>query len=43
MASPGHRANILDGKFTRTGVGVAVDADGTVYVTQVFLRPAGSP
>lgn len=43
MASPGHRGNILDGRFTRTGIGVAVDADGTVYFTQVFLRPADSP
>lgn len=36
MASPGHRANILDGAFTHIGVGVAIAADGAMWVTQDF-------
>lgn len=39
MASPGHRANVLDGNATEIGVGVASDADGRPYYTQVFGRP----
>lgn len=39
MHSPGHRKNILEGAYTHTGIGVAVSDDGTVYFTQVFLRP----
>jgi len=38
MDSPGHRANILDGRFTHTGLGAAVGADGTGYFTQLFLQ-----
>ncbi len=36
MASDTHRANILDARFTDLGVGVAVAANGRVYVAQVF-------
>ena len=36
MASPGHRANILDTDYNQVGVGVATDSDGTVYVTEDF-------
>ena len=36
MNSPGHRANILDARFTRTGIGVAQGPDGAVYITQIF-------
>ncbi len=36
-ASRGHRKNMA-GDFTETGVGVATARDGTVYVTQVFLK-----
>lgn len=39
MESPGHRAAILDGDFERTGVGIAVAEDGTVYFTQLFTTP----
>ena len=35
MGSPGHRANILDGRPNRVGTGAAF-ADGRVYVVQVF-------
>jgi uncharacterized protein YkwD len=41
MASPGHRANILNAQFTQTGVGVAYDANGVPYYCQVFARPPG--
>jgi uncharacterized protein YkwD len=37
MASEGHRRNILDGSYTLTGIGVAVDdVEKKVYLTQVF-------
>ncbi len=36
MNSPGHRRNILNGSFTRIGVGTAVAADGTRYWTMVL-------
>lgn len=38
MKSPGHRANILNGNFTETGVGVVKIGDA-YYFTQVFGRP----
>ena len=38
MASPGHRANILTPDFRRTGVGVAIADDDSIYVTQLFLK-----
>jgi uncharacterized protein YkwD len=37
MHSQGHRDNILNGDFTRSGIGVARAADGRVYITQVFV------
>ncbi len=39
MNSPGHRANILSGNVTQIGVGVAKKANGTMYFTQLFLKP----
>ncbi len=39
MNSPGHRANILSRSYTQTGVGVAKKANGTLYFTQMFLKP----
>ncbi|KHL15825.1 uncharacterized protein YkwD [Mumia flava] len=39
MASPGHRANILQRRYRRIGVGMARDASGTVWVAQVFGQP----
>lgn len=38
MNSPEHRAAILSARFVETGVGVAHSADGTIYVTQDFVR-----
>jgi uncharacterized protein YkwD len=37
MNSPGHRANILNGSFKQTGIGVYRDAKGTYYWTQMFI------
>lgn len=42
IASPVHRANILDPDFTRFGVGTATDAAGVFWTTQVFMRPLGA-
>jgi uncharacterized protein YkwD len=36
MISPGHRANILYG-FEASAIGSYVSADGSVYLTQVFI------
>ncbi|HSB09568.1 MAG TPA: CAP domain-containing protein [Blastocatellia bacterium] len=38
MESPGHRRNILDPDFQLTAVGAWVAADGTVYLTEIFLK-----
>jgi hypothetical protein len=42
MRSPEHRANILDHDFTQVGVGVSVDGDGTIWVTEDFREPMSS-
>ena len=42
MASASHRHNLLDADWTETGMGVVV-ADGTVWVTQLFRKPAAQP
>jgi hypothetical protein len=41
MNSAGHRANILDSALTHIGVGVVVDGDGQIWVTEVFMRLRG--
>ncbi len=38
LNSQGHRQNILDQDLTETGIGVAVDAKGRIYLTQLFAR-----
>ena len=38
FASPSHRRNILDARFTHTGVGTVRRSDGVLYVAQVFWR-----
>lgn len=35
--SSSHYANMVDPDFTHVGVGVAVDADGEIWVTEVFV------
>jgi uncharacterized protein YkwD len=37
MGNAAHRANILDGRYTEIGIGVAQSGD-TYWITQVFLR-----
>lgn len=37
MSNPAHRGNILDGRYTEVGIGVAQRGDG-YWITQVFLR-----
>jgi uncharacterized protein YkwD len=39
MASPGHRANILDPRMRRVGVGI-VERGGELWVTEVFTKPS---
>ncbi len=39
MNSPEHRANILDHDFTQVGVGVTVDRNGQIWVTEDFRQP----
>lgn len=43
MDSPTHRSEILSTDFTEVGVGVAVAADGEIWVAQVFRRPSAPP
>jgi len=38
MASPGHRANILNPEFSKVGVGLYRDLSGHFWVTEMFLR-----
>ncbi len=38
MKSPGHRANILSKKWESTGIGIAKDKRGVVFITQVFMH-----
>lgn len=38
LESPSHRHNILDQNLTETGIGVAVDAKGRIFLTQLFAR-----
>ena len=37
MNSPGHRANILNGSYTRIGVAAYVSPSGAIYWCQQFL------
>lgn len=39
MNSAGHRANILSNAYTHTGVGAAKKSNGTLYWTQMFMKP----
>ena len=39
MQSPEHKANILDRDFTQVGVGVTVDKNGIIWVTEDFRQP----
>jgi uncharacterized protein YkwD len=39
MASPGHRANLMDPRFSVVGIGVVRDAAGIGYITEDFVEP----
>lgn len=43
MQSPGHKGNILQTDYTRTGVGTATSKSGKVYWTQIFAKPLPPP
>ena len=36
MSSPGHRRNILNSRYERTGIGIAVASNDQVFITQLF-------
>ena len=38
MSSQAHRRNVLGSQWTKVGVGVSIDRNGFVYVTQLFVR-----
>lgn len=37
LLSPGHRKNIV-GDYNFTGIGLAQDKDGRIFVTQIFIK-----
>jgi len=39
MNSPGHRNNILSPSFTEIGVGAYKNSNGTIYWSQMFIKP----
>jgi uncharacterized protein YkwD len=38
LDSPTHRANVLEPRVDQLGIGVHVDRDGSVWITQLFRR-----
>jgi uncharacterized protein YkwD len=38
LSSPPHRANLLDASVDQLGIGIHVDRDGSVWITQLFRR-----
>jgi uncharacterized protein YkwD len=40
MSSEAHKTNLLNAQYTEIGMGIAADADGQRYWTQVFGTPA---
>ena len=38
LSSPGHRRAVLSKAYTHYGVGIALDENGFVYLTQIFAR-----
>ncbi len=41
-ASPSHRATLLDARFDHFGIGIAHDADGTIWVAEMFADFGGT-
>ena len=42
MESKTHRENLLSDKVTETGLGIAKNAKGEIYYTQILRSPARS-
>ena len=42
MLSPGHRANLMNPKFTEVGMAVVRSVDGMGFITQDFLEPVAA-
>lgn len=40
LDSPGHRRNLLDTEVNQIGIGIHVDSDGSVWITQNFRAAA---
>ena|GEM_PF-3243190 len=38
MSSDGHRRNILNSSWQKVGIGIVLDGNGSVYMTQLFVR-----
>jgi uncharacterized protein YkwD len=43
LLSEGHRANLLNDRFTLIGIGIVRGEDGFLYITQEFARPCDPP
>lgn len=39
LSSKGHRANIMNEKFSQIGVGKAISSNGDIYWVQLFIKP----
>ena len=39
LKSPGHRKNIVEPRVTNIGVGIVQNANGDIWITQMFSRP----
>ncbi|MBM3472386.1 MAG: hypothetical protein FJX75_03830 [Armatimonadetes bacterium] len=39
LGSPGHRANLLGADFVYVGIGIAANAEGDYWVTELFMNP----
>ena len=42
LESRGHRKN-LEGSFELTGIGAASNGEGSVFITQIFVKPRPAP
>jgi uncharacterized protein YkwD len=42
-ASPSHRENLLEPRFDRIGIGMALDSDGSIWVCEVFADTPSQP
>ncbi|MGH9281357.1 MAG: CAP domain-containing protein [Acidimicrobiales bacterium] len=43
MRSPGHRANLLNRRFSVVGIAVVQASDGRYFITEDFLQPVRPP